>query len=260
MAMNETLRGDRLAIQAIYARQPDNPVLSDTIVDYVLSLDIAQVRSQSIIRSLPPVATSDLHLRAPLAGEYQKDIDDGWWLDADRHMLLKYAPENAGVAQETALVVGRRLGYIIPVDEHYKYVYKVGFSGSQDLALLQRPDNKNLDNSLGVDIEIQTIMVDVSNNHIGGPLVRSAKTLYCRPHGGDARLVFGLQLEDMDKMGLVYCQLGRDQQGKQLRLSGDVALYPSSFLRWLDRGDLTDGARLWPGGPTQEGFARGCLD
>ena len=231
--MNETLRGDRLAIQAIHARQRGNPVLSDTIVDYVLSLDITQVQSQSITRSLAPIALSDLHLRAPLAGEYQKDINNGWWLDADRHMLLRHANESAGVVQETLSVVDRRLGYIIRVDEQYKNVYKVGFSGSEDLTLLLRPHNVHLDNSLGMDIEIQAIMSDVSNNHIGGPLVRSAKTLYCRPYGGQACLVFGLQLEDMDKMGLIYCQLGREVQGSELRLSGDVALYPKGFLDWL---------------------------
>ena len=85
-----------------------------------------------------------------------------------------------------------------------------------------------------MDVELQDNLADTTNNHIGGPLVRSARTLYCRPHGGNARLVFGLQLEDMDQMGLVYCQLGRDVQGPELRLSGDVGLYPRISFQWLD--------------------------
>ena len=252
--MSETLRGDRLAIQAIHAHQMGNPDVSDMIIDYVLSLDMQQLRSQFTLRSIPRAGRSEIGLRAVLALKYHEDIIAGWWLDPARHMLLKNVNDYAGVSQETSLVVGRRLGYIIPVDEYYRYIYKVGFSGSEDLPLIMRPDNVDTVNSLCMDIEIEAIMADESNNHIGGPLVRSAGTLYCRPYGGHARLVFGLQLEDMDKMGLIYCQLDRDPQGKELCLSGDVALFPRGVLSWLDRDDLTDGGRLWPGGPTQEEF------
>ena len=223
-------------------------------MDYVLSLNMHQVRSQLTLRSLPRKSRSDLDSRAILAGDYQKDINDGWWLDPDRHMLLKHANENAGVTQETLAVVGRRLGYIIPVDEHYAYVYRVGLSGSEDLPLLLRPDHVHVDNCLGMDVEIQDILADTENNHIGGPLIRSARTLYCRPHGGNARLVFGLQFEEMHKMGLIYCQLGRDVQGPELRLSGDVGLYPRIFLDWPDENTHSDGQSLWRRGPAQEEF------
>lgn len=251
--MNETLRGDRLAIQATHPYDTGDPAIADTIVDYVLfSLDMHQVRSQLTLRSLPSRDQSDSDLRATLATEYQKDINDGWWLDPYRHMLLKHVNDTAGITQETMSVVGRRLGYIIPVNEQYKFIFKVGLSGSEDLPLALRPDDIHMDYSLGMDIEIEAIMADASNNHIGGPLIRSARTLLCRPHGGDVRLVFGLQLEDMHKMGLVYCQPGREVQGSELRLSGDAVLFPRGFLRWLDGDVFTDGERLWPGGPTQK--------
>ena len=252
--MNDTIRDDKIIIQTIHAYHTGNSIIAmdDTVMDYVLSLNMHQVRSQLTLRSLPRKSRSDLDLRAILAGDYQKDINDGWWLDADRHMLLKHANENAGVTQETLSVVGRRLGYIIPVDEHYAYA--LGLSGSEDLPLLLRPDHVHVDNYLGMDVEIQVILADTTNNHIGGPLIRSARTLYCRPQGGNARLVFGLQLEDMDKMGLIYCQLGRDIQGPALRLSGDVALYPRLFLQWPDENIRTDGQRFWRRVPAQEEF------
>ena len=253
--MSDTIRDEKITIQAIHAYRTGNSVIAmdDTIMDYVLSLDMHQVRSQLTLRSLPRRGRSDLDLRAILAGDYQKDIHDGWWLDSNRHMLLKHANENAGVTQETLSVVGRRLGYVIPVDEHYAYA--LGFSGSEDLPLLLRPDHVHEhyeDNYLGMDVELEAILADITNNHIGGPLIRSARTLYCRPYGGNARLVFGLQLEDMHKMGLVYCQLGRDVQGPELRLSGDVGLYPRIFLQWPDEDVSTDGKRHWCRGPAQE--------
>ena len=61
----------------------------------------------------------------------QTNIKDGWWLDPNRHMLLKPANEDSGVAQETLSVIGRRLSYLIPIDEHYTYTR--GMSGSKDL-------------------------------------------------------------------------------------------------------------------------------
>ena len=254
-AINDTVRDDRIIIQTIHASHTGNTIIAmdDTIMDYILSLNMHQVRSQLALRSLPRKSRSDLDSRSILACDYQEDINDGWWLDPDRHMLLKHANQNAGVTQETLSVVGRRLGYIIPVDEHY--AYKLGFSGSEDLPLLLRPDHMHVDNSLGMDVEIRDILADTENNHIGGPLIRSARTLYCRPYGGNARLVFGLQFEGMHKMGLVYCQLGRDVQGPELRLSGDVALYPRIFLDWLDENTHGDfDRRLWRRGPPQEEF------
>ena len=203
--------------------------------NYVLSLDMHQVRSQLTLRSLPRTGRSDYELRQLLTVHYLNDIKDGWWLDPTRHMLLKPANEDSGVAQETLSVVGRRLGYLIPTDEHYAYAR--GLSGSKDLPILLHPDHVHADNALGMDIELQDNLADTENNHIGGPLVRSAKTLYCRPGGGNARLVFGLQLEDMERMGLIYCQLGRDVQGPELRLSGDVAMYPRISLQWSDVDD-----------------------
>ena len=201
--------------------------------NYVLSLDMHQVRSQLTLRSLPPTGRSDYELRQLLAVHYLNDIKDGWFLDPTRHMLLKPANKDSGIAQETLSIVGRRLGYLIPIDEHYPYAR--GLSGSKDLPILLHPDHMHADNSLGMDAELQDNLADTTNNHIGGPLIRSAKTLYCRPGGGNARLVFGLQLEDMDRMGLVYCQLGRDVQGPELRLSGDVAMYPRiSLQQWSD--------------------------
>ena len=206
--------------------------MDDKTIDYVHSLDMHQVRSQLTLRSLPHTGRSDHDLRQLLAVNYLNDIKDGWQLDPDRHMLLKNANEDSGVAQETHSVVGRRLGYLIPIDEHYPYARN--FSGSKDLHLLLRPDHVHVDNSLGMDAELQANLADKSNNHIGGPLVRSARTLHCRPHGGDARLVFGLQLEHMERMGLVYCQLGGDVQGSELSLSGDVAMYPRISHQWSD--------------------------
>ena len=90
-----------------------------------------------------------------------------------------------------------------------------------------------------MDAELQASLADLSNNHIGGPLVRSARTLYCRPHGGDAQLVLGLQLEHMERMGLVYCQLGGDVQGSELSLSDDVAIFPRISLQWSDEDEFT---------------------
>lgn len=209
--------------------------MDDKTTDYVLSLDMHQVRSQLTLRSLPHTGRSDYDLRQLLAVHYLNDIKDGWSLDSDRHMLLKPANEDSGVAQETLSVVGRRLGYLIPSDEHYAYAR--GLSGSKDLPILLRPDHAHVDNSLGMDVELQDNLADTTNNHIGGPLVRSARTLFCRPHGGNARLVFGLQLEDMDQMGLIYCQLGRDVQGPELRLSGDVAMYPRTSLQWPEEDE-----------------------
>lgn len=203
--------------------------MDDKTIDYVHSLDMHQVRSQLTLRSLPPTGRSDHDLRQLLAFHYQNDIKDGWRLDPDRHILLKHANEDSGVARETHSVVGRRLSYLIPIKEHYPYARD--FSGSRDLHLLLRPGHVHVDNSLGMDAELQANLADTSENQIGGPLVRSARTLYCRPHGGDARLVFGLQLEDMEQMGLVYCQLGEDEQGPELRLSGDVAMYPRVSLQ-----------------------------
>ncbi len=224
---------------------------------YVLSLDMHQVRSQLTLRSLPRTGRPARGLRAILASDYQKDFNDGWWLDTDRHMLLKHANENAGVTQETLSVVGRRLGYITPVDEHY--VYEFGLSGNEELPLILRPDHVDdlhEDNFLGMDVEIQAILADMTNNHVDGPLIRSARTLYCRPRGGNARLVFGLQLEGMHNMGLIYCQLGRDPQGPELHLSGDIALYPRIYLQWPDDNVVADGERLWRRGGAQEDFER----
>ena len=253
--MNDAIRDYVLVYHAKHAYRTKNSIIAmdDTVLDYVLSLDEHQVRSQLTLRSLPRTGREDWDLRAILTSDYQKDINDGWWLDPDRHMLLKHANENAGVTQETLSVVGRRLGCITPVDEHY--VYGFGLD-SEKLPLILRPDHVHVDNFLGMDIEIQAILADIKNNHIDGPLIRSARTLYCRPQGGNARLVFGLQLEGMHKMGLIYCQLGRDIQGPVLRLSGDVALYPRTFLQWPDENVVADGQRLWRRGPALEEFER----
>ena len=207
-------------------------VMDDKTTDYVLSLDMHQVRSQLTLRSLPSTGRSDHDLRQLLAVHYLNDITDGWQLDPDRHMLLRHANEDSGVAKETLSIVGRRLGYLIPVDEHYPYTPSL--SRSKYLPILLHPDHVHMNNSLGIDPELQETLADTSNNHIGGPLVRSARTLFCRPGGGNARLVFGLQLEDMERMGLVYCQLGGDVQDEELSLSGDVAMYPRLSLQGLD--------------------------
>ena len=107
-------------------------------------------------------------------------------------MLLKYANEDSGVAQESQSVEGRRLGFLIPLDGHYPYVRDL--SRSKTLHLLLRSDHVHvdMDHSLGMDAEHKANLADASNNHIGGTLARSFRTLYCRPHGGDALLVFSL--------------------------------------------------------------------
>lgn len=200
--------------------------MDNKTTDHVNSLDMHQVRSQLTLRSLPPTGQSDHDLRQLLTTHYLNDINDGWHLVPDRHMLLKPANEDSGVARETLSLIGRRFGYLTPVNEHYP-----GLSGSKDLLILLQPDHAHKNNSLGIDPELQDNLADTSNNHLGGPLVRSAKTLFCRPGGGDARLVLGLQLEDMERMGLVYCQLGGEVQGAELSLSGDVVMYPGICLR-----------------------------
>ena len=95
--------------------------MDDKTIDYVHSLDMHQVRCQLTLRSLPPTGRSEHELRQLLAVHYQNDIRDGWHLDPNRHMLLKHANVDSGVAQETHSIVGRRLGHLIPIDEHYPY-------------------------------------------------------------------------------------------------------------------------------------------
>ena len=242
--------------------------------NYVLSLDMHQVRSQLTLRSLPPTGRSDDELRQLLALHYQNDTKNGWDLDHTRHMLLKPASEACGITLETLTVTGLRIRYITLVDE--TYVYRASSAASKELPLILRSDHMDGlhgDNVLGMDIEIQAILGDVVNNHVDGPSILSAKTLYCRPQGGYPRLVFGLQLEGMHKMGLIYCQRGRDPQGIELRLSGDVALYPRSTLQrplenvgstgqWQFPGPRLLLPRLWRDGPApaQEEFARMCED
>ena len=232
--------------------------MDQRIIDYVLSLNMDQVRSQLTLRSLPRTGRPGWGLRAILAFDYQKDFNDGWWLNSDRHMLLKHATEHAGVTQETFSIIGSRLGYITPVDE--PYVYELGLSGiGEELPLILRPDDVHeafVGNFLGMDVEIQAILADMTNNDVDGPQILSARTLYCRPRGGNARLVFGLKLEGMHNMGLIYCQLGRDPQGQELYLSGDVGLYPRAYLQWPDENVVVDSQRFWRPGGVQEDFER----
>ena len=236
--------------------------MDDAVMDYVGSLPMHQVRSQLTLRSLPRTGGSDHDLRMLLSVHYLDDIKhDNWWLDTYRHMLLKDANEDSGITLETLSVIGRRVRSITLVDE--TYMGGGSSAESKELPLILRPDHTDGrygDNVLGMDIEIQAILGDTVNSHADGPLILSARTLCCRPQGGYPRLVFGLQLEGMHNMGLIYCQLGRDPQGKELRLSGDVALYPRIFLPWPDENLRSAGQRLWRRGraPAQEEFEELC--